>query len=338
MRQDLQLYAKMATNGLGYVAGQVEVCSACGQKCKYCFSRDEHLAGTMRGTWKLEQLIKLLDELDEIPTFEHLAFTGGDPIVYPYLAELLAHVRAERAKGRYGFSLQANTALTLDPKQPELWSEFRDLRVSLDGVEDSFYQEMRGVQVPVATILERCRALDHPRLAFNATIGPANIIHAETMLNKMIEWKESGWLNFRKFNLLPVLGHDNPPWMWAKWKRLNGMEWPEWISLGSEARPPLEPNTRCWVPKITFHMKANGDVYPCCLAGGEALQTQTEFCMGNWWNDGIHVREYAKKWVAQKLYAAVDGQPSVCWKICQWKQATFNQIAEEASQVQLAMP
>lgn len=338
MRVDLPLYAKMAQYSLGYVAGQVEVCSACGQKCLYCFSRDEHLAGSMRGTWKLEKLIQLCDELNELPMFEHLALTGGDPIVYPFLGEFLEHVQSKRAQGEYRFHLQANTAMTLDPKRPELWKEFNDLRVSLDGVDDKHYQQMRGVNVAVETVLDRCRALNHPRLAFNATVGPANIMHAEQMLKQMIEWKESGHLNFRKFNVLPVLGHDNPAWMWKRWRNLNEMELPDWISLGSEKRPYLDPETRCHVPKISFHLKANGDVYPCCLAGGEALQTQTEFCMGNWWNDGIHINEYSKKWIAQKLYADVNGEKSVCWKICQFKQASFNQICEDGFNHALSMP
>jgi hypothetical protein len=86
---------------------------------------------------------------------------------------------------------------------------------------------------------------------------------------------------------------------------------------------------------MSFHAKANGDWYPCCLVGGEALATQKSFCLGNVHVEGYDLELLRKRYVPLAHYA---NSESICSKICQYKQLQVNIAAEHAEQLTLAMP
>ena len=93
------------------------------------------------------------------------------------------------------------------------------------------------------------------------------------------------------------------------------------------------------VGQISFHMKANGEYYPCCLVGGEVLKTYPSMTDGNYF-DGYSITEiWERGRCARPLAYAPENQSVVpCCEICQYKQWSLNKAVHEASQKRLAMP
>lgn len=341
LRDDLKYYAKLAQYGVGYVSGQVELTSSCFQKCAMCESWRDDLTGVQRGMLTWNEVQDLFFQLEDMPTFEHLALTGGDPQAWPRLDDLLEWYLTTG----FRFKLQLNTALVRDVPNPELWRRaFMDIRVSLDGATERTYQLMRGDKRDPKEIVERIKKLAHPRVATNTCVSSKNL-HEVGDIIKLLDGMEPP---LRKAMFLAVLGdrdngknkdEDGFRSMYQQqakvaWRALANfptsfqedvMEVRDWCN-SAEAK-----QVACAVGKISFHIKATGDVFPCCLTGGEAIQTRPEFVLGN-----IRQRSLAdiqKAYVPQKFYGC-----GPCSQVCEWKQAAVNKIVHEAGNTTLAMP
>lgn len=355
IRPDIQAYAKLASRPGNLVAGQVELTSKCFQKCAMCESWRDDLSGVQRGTWTLEQLKRLCLELGEYPTFEHLAFTGGDPQYWPHLGSFLEWFRANRRSMK--FSIQLNTALTqdLNPSEAELWRDVvRDVRVSLDAATERTYQLMRGDKRDPVEIVCRMANLDHPRMATNTCVTTKNIGEVESILELLSAWSaRTGFPRHhpfvRKAMFLAVIGDrdqlkaGDEKRFWESYELLKCLpkhyplvptSFQEDVAgvrefLASEEAKDL----KCYAGYSTFHVKANGDWYPCCLTGGEAIATYSEFRMGNFFEDSL--AEILGKFKAEGHYGCAD---KPCAKICQYKQLSLNLAAAGADGEILAMP
>ena len=322
LRDDIKFYGKYARYGASYVAGQLELTTRCFQRCAHCQSWRE--AEGAHAEWSLEDAKGLLMQLCEMH-FEHLSFTGGDPQAWPHLPALLAWFQ-----GRY--ALQISTALMrdLEPAEAKLWREkVADVRVSLDAASLEGYEAMRGVAADPLQILDRLRALQHPRPATMTTVSEANIDEIPRIVSLL-----SG-MNLRRAMFLPALGVEHSQEFWLRYRDLtrvySSMHWTSFNETVAFAAMPSE--TKCWVRNISFHIKANGDLYPCCLVGGEAITTDERFRLGN-----VHqnqLRDIRARTFPVACYGRT-GMP--CDAICQYKQRQMNAAAEAAGAVRLSMP
>lgn len=353
IRPDIRAYAKLSTRPSNLVAGQVELTSKCYQKCAMCESWRDDLSGVVRGTWPLAQLQELCCELSDYPHFEHLSLTGGDPQHWPHLTEFLVWFGEQKARrgGSCEFALQINTALTQDmtPEVRGIWRRVvRDVRVSLDAATPRTYQVMRGDKRDPVEIVERMVGLDHPRLATNTCVTTRNIheVHAILELLQGAFGPRVHAPTLRKAMFLAVIG-DRDAGGEAFWEQYR-----EFASLSPAAFPsiptsfsedvagvraflasPDAAELKCYAGNSTFHVKANGDWYPCCLTGGEAIETHPEFKMGNYFKDPLW-----KICLNHKTEAHYGCADKPCAKICQWKQLQLNLAASEADGSILAMP
>lgn len=356
IRPDIRAYAKLSTRSGQLVAGQVELTSKCFQKCAMCESWRDDLSGVVRGTWTLARLQELCCELSDYPHFEHLALTGGDPQYWPHLTEFLCWFRDQKKRGDHscGFDLQINTALTQDMTEEVqgIWREVvRDVRVSLDAATPRTYQLMRGDARDPVEIVDRMARLRHPRMATNTCVTTRNIHEVQAILKLLAE----------NFTDRPLPGDGNlPPLRKAMFlavigDRDTGSEafWGQYRELKQRCRATFLPTSfsedvaavrdflqseaaaglKCYAGNSTFHVKANGDWYPCCLVGGEAIETHPEFRMGNYWTDPLW-----KILLNHKTEAHYGCDDKPCSKICQWKQLQLNLAASEADGTILAMP
>ena len=90
----------------------------------------------------------------------------------------------------------------------------------------------------------------------------------------------------------------------------------------------------CYVGRVSFHIKANGDFYPCCLVGGEAISTQTDMRFGNVYE--FSLEQIRKRNMRLPLhYFNFD---SSCRNICQWKQMTLNSEAHKIVNCKISIP
>ncbi len=345
IRPDIAAYAKLALTKAGYVAGQVEVTSKCFQKCRACESWRDDLKGVVSGTWSLSAMQMLCEQLNAMETFEHLTLTGGDPQHWPQLPEFLQWFRTKQ----FRFRLQCNTALTQDVEPAESWFAFDDVCVSLDAVDPVIYNRIRGDKLThPEDVLRRMRLLQHRRIATRTTVMTANIDHAQTVLDRLEVWNECQPAEFklRKAVFLAVIGprDEREGGFWEKFKSLqfraerkHGLP-TSFSESVPKTREFLESadsdDVPCYAGNISFHVKANGDWYPCCLAGGEAITTYPELRTGNYFSV-LDVRRMLDEYRVECHY----GNPAMpCSEICQWKQLQVNVAGHVASKTTLSMP
>lgn len=334
LRDDILLYGKLAQQELGYVAGQVEVTSACFQNCKYCSSWK---TGKYYGHFRLQQLQNFVIDLSyQFPMFEHLTLTGGDPQAWQDLNEFLDWWQLGK------IDLQISTALARDIEEPDLWrTKINDLRVSIDAFSDFLYPIMRGDKNNTCDIiLARLEKLSHPNLAIIITMYPDNILELLPLLGILDNLYRHG-LPMRRVIVMMGIGitlDEDFKLHWRttkKWAEEN-IQVPtsfadDIIAVRAQCNSPVVDDVRCWASKLGFHIKPNGDVYPCCLIGGEAIEVQKEFLMGNIFEQKLIdiYNSYTPTKYTMK---------PICRKVCQFKQFQINQAGEYAQKIKLAIP
>jgi MoaA/NifB/PqqE/SkfB family radical SAM enzyme len=343
-RSDLLGYASQLRKPLGYVAGQVELTSACEQQCGSCQSWLDHRSGAESGEWRLADLKEFHADLACLPTFETLALTGGDPQSYRRLSDFL---RYHQGMG-WPFRLRMNTALPMPIEDPQLWREaLHDIRVSLDGVDRDYYRKMRGVATDPREIIDRMVILRHPQLSTLTCVSQKNIDHVPDIVRYLQDLRQD--MPLRKAIFIPIRDMNDkaliqldlrPVSFQERWQELQlqyaHLDWTSFGEQVGEGELAKFKGVKCHVSGITFHAKSNGDLYTCCLMGGEAIATRKEFRIGNLLEDSIEdLWHSAVHSMPTNVY---DDPESPCTKICLWKQATMNLIGHETQDVSLAMP
>jgi len=272
--------------------------------------------------------------------FEHFTLTGGDPQAWQDLDEFLDWWNIP--SGIDNVDLQVSTALARDVEHPDLWrTAIKDLRVSIDASEDETYQRIRGDEENTCnTILARLVTLNHPNLAIIVTVYPDNIGELLPLIFSLDNLYRKG-LPMRKIIVMAGIGIPLNEEFWSCWRRTkqfvgNNMQVAtsfadDIIAVRAQCNSPVVNNVHCWASKLGFHIKPNGDVYPCCLIGGEAIEVQKEFLMGNIFEqDLIDIyNSYTPTRYEMK---------PICREVCQFKQLQINQAGEYARKIKLAIP
>lgn len=328
MRPDLLLYAKVAQYGSAFVAGQLELTNKCMQRCPMCKSWQDT---EPMGYFGIAHAMRLWQELNNTPSFEHLSLTGGDPQCYTELQQLAELPRK--------FRLQISTALM---KRPEPWyASFDRIRISIDALTPELYRKMRGVERSPVEVFEWMEPLE-VEFATLTTINEHNAKGLDQMLALLHHARQRN-PRYRKAIFLLELGRELPEWVLQEYQRAGevanslGME----TSFGEDILETREiansheaRGWRCAVGDISFHIKCNGDIYPCCLVGGEAITTQPEFRLGNFMiEQQLQPSRNKYRAKARCLY----NEP-VCRQVCQWKQLHINKMANEVRDVKISIP
>jgi len=338
-RPDLTCYAKMAVYKIGYVAGQVELTSLCSQRCLFCDSWRSHVKGSIKGTLSYITIIKLLRQLNQIPTFEHLSFTGGEPMDWQdpdshmNFDELLRQIRYQGIK----FSLQVNTTLVKSIDYSTWLNSLDRVRVSLDGIRRETYKMLRGDDRDPEEILEKMELLAHPGLSTMTCVSEGNIKEIPDIIARLNRMKNPP----RKAMFLAVLGKEIKEEFWKEYNLLKRIESPrvqtsfqeDVMGVRAFCNSAEAEKVPCAVGGITFHIKCNGDVYPCCLIGGEAIKTQEHMKIGNI-NEFTGLPGIQAEYKAKCFYHK--GSP--CSEVCQWKQVHINRLTHAAKRIILTMP
>ncbi len=344
LKKEFAYYAKIALNRLGWIAGQVELTTKCFQRCRGCMSwQQPHKEFT------LDQLKIACQQLVSFPTFEHLTLTGGDPQAWSSLNEFFRWYIAVKPQ----FKLQINCAMTQPIKNRWLWREaLSDIKVSMDSCNEKIYQLIRGdKKTTPQMIMDRCWKLDHPRLAFNVTVYPENQIGLVDLIYNL-NWHHQQGLSIRKVMITAGIGsearkgnQDKNFWdIWQKHKKIilsdkNIAINTSFHELHDEDELMVRDicslqgikSVHCWSSLLGFHAKPNGDLYPCCIVGGEVAETLEEFKVGNIFESNL-----------KELYPTLTSQlhykKEVCRDNCMYKQLQLNLITEQASEVILSLP
>ncbi len=349
LRPDIAVYGAAAVQRTGWVAGQVELTSVCDQHCVMCDSWRDNASGKHAGVWTLEQAKKFVfEDCYSFPTFESLTLTGGDPISWEPLDEFLAWYANDCRSATNPIRLLCNTALTREPG--ERWSAFDEVRVSLDAVDPDRYQRMRGDKHNTPDIiLARMEELSRMGVAVstNTTLTPHTIGDAMDICGRLEMLVGQGRLpTFRKAHFLCVIGPRggdlNAELFWDRYAELvdASREWTIATGFADNiletrdfCRSPEATNVPCYAGVVSFHVKCNGDLFPCCLVGGEAISTRDDMKLGNVFTHTL--RELHERAVPRTHY---NDPTKPCSEICQWKQLQINVAGYVAQQSRLSMP
>jgi MoaA/NifB/PqqE/SkfB family radical SAM enzyme len=341
-REDIWVYGRSAVDRSGLACGRMELTSACFQRCLCCDSWRYHVDGSVRAEWSLGNVQQLLEEALSFRTFRHMTFTGGDPQAWPHLTALLEWLEGPRLQR--DFTIQLSTALARDADWEAWRKQIDQLWISLDTIDPSAYRLMRGdSQNQPRTILARLAQLKHPRYSTVTTVRPETIDEIPKIIDSLIDLARNG-APPRSAIFLAAIDHRQglqDAAFWETWKRYEETAWGVPTSFASGSirwtrewcQSAEAEHTRCWVPLSSFYAKANGDFYPCCITGGEAVRIHPEFKLGHFPTQSL--RTLWSRYRPAFLYGRAD---SPCRSICQFKQAQFNLAAETAAATRLTMP
>lgn len=371
----LRQYVKLALNDYGYVAVQLEVCDTCFQQCVTCQSWREREQSGKSHSIDWDTMVSLHAELKQMRVFENLTLTGGDPLAWLALWDFLDMWIRDGKPYRLQISTAMPRAvfvkLLQDEKKMKMLSQVSEIRLSLDAYDSEGYQVVRGTEETPIHILKCMEAIGAP-FSILTCVSPYNLQYAmrrgEKFLHEMHELinqhsqtykAETGKSSrLRKWIVLPMLGHlsqkaqqdcklayqEGKAHLEAL-KESGTFDYAYEISVMGEDRYYVEKalkNERsseipCYVGVISCHIKPDGKVYPCCLVGGEAIETLKRFRIGD-----IHKQKLSaiqNNYVLNlyydncKYYCCEE-----CCEICLYKQFRFNELCFASKNLKLAMP
>ena len=352
--QRLDYYGKIASKRLGLVAGQLETTRDCFQQCDMCYSWREALAvdKSEERECSLERGKHLLAELRSIPTFEWLTLTGGDPQKWTHLSAFLKAYLDNPCQ----YQLSLNTALTQDLSAEEsslFLQTLGSLRISIEALSTQLYQKIRGDDTDPGAVFQRMVDLGHPNTLTLSAVRTDNIYELRKLLRFFFEtgglndtMRERSGGSIQRCLFMPqILSEgdlrDKEDFV-ERYDELadeSTIRYGDLVSFAESStatKKKMEESSEmpCFVGNLSFHIKPNGDYYPCCLLGGEAMTTQTDYCLGNIDDHDLRVLWQGNDLDAQRMYR--EGTP--CLRLCQWKQYHLNHAGWNASRTTLRIP
>lgn len=142
---------------LSFYSCKFYVTYRCNSRCVYCdFWSNKQYRDTPE--MSLEQARYTLNQLQEIG-IRYIDFTGGEPMLYPYLKELLMEAKSLGMMTEY-----TTNAIAFEPPMEEIIPYVDYFNISLDTLERDQYIRHRGVDTVdrVLTLIERLRAKNKP--------------------------------------------------------------------------------------------------------------------------------------------------------------------------------
>jgi hypothetical protein len=129
----------------------------CDSECDHCFVYSSPRA---KGTFTLDQMKRVFDELAKIETIEWVYFEGGEPFLfYPLLRE---GIRIARGMG-FKTGIVTNAYWATSTKDAELWLKpLHDLGISDVSVSDDAFHHEDAAAGPAKYALEAARELGVP--------------------------------------------------------------------------------------------------------------------------------------------------------------------------------
>lgn len=268
---------------------QMNLLNKCTSRCETC--RKYTWPNVQLDVETIKRTIKVLKESFGLNT---IVFSGGDPILYKNLFDVLEYCKELDVK----FSL----ITTLITKNEDVLRYIAEnayrIHVSIDSMHNELYHKIRGVNA-LDVVKENVKFVQEIRTK-NGSI-PIRISSTMSKLNfnepiSLFEFaKENGCLlNFYKVHTWEEMEMDFEQEKLFYWQ-MEAIALDEKISCNSitNSRAILDMRysfdtesahcKKCYLPYINCTIDSNGDIYPCCklLNDNGEYGEQTEFAYGN---------------------------------------------------------
>lgn len=182
---------------------RVSLTDRCNFRCPYCMPENpqwldrEHLLDFDQRLGLLELMVRELG-------IQQLRLTGGEPLLYPQLLELLAALQPLRKEGLQRISMTSNGYLLERQADALAAAGLDDLNVSLDAVEDGRFRALSGGRAlaPVLAGITASRAAGLP-VKLNAVLLHQ---HNADQLWPLLDWAAEQGLPLRFIEFMPLDG------------------------------------------------------------------------------------------------------------------------------------
>jgi MoaA/NifB/PqqE/SkfB family radical SAM enzyme len=296
---------------------------------------------SMCGHWKREKFYTA--KADDLLTFlsmgrtkglETVCYSGGDPFAYPL--GMLKRVLRWHVKNfvRYGFitSGYLRPKFRKDKELLTLLARAAWIRVSLDAVSEPIYSKIRG-GVKVQEVIDSVRLLSDEdcRIGLGITVQKANQHH----LSDIMEFAY-GLRNVNEVRCWVV--RENPDKVpddvafvsdiFDRWANIfkhidvdDNLEGAKRDLVGGEGEGL--PFGRCYACLYQMFIDASGEVFPCCIIGGDTESNNHGNSFGNIYKKGWNWRHI---WNRAQIYnrRIFKDLPDICQRNCITRLRTIN--------------
>ena len=300
---------------------RLEFTEVCNFRCRFCWWHgdgwllgEKRMKHTKRRFLPKQRAVDLIDEMADTGTIA-VSFTGaGDPLMYPYMKEVLSSV----IKRGLAFGVTSNFAMPLSEELRSLLCKAHWLRVSMNAATQEGYLAVHNpkgnakehsfgrMKTNVLKITQEARSGESSNFAFNGSYVVCDTNWQETFLACYLA-KDLGLdsLSFRPD--IPLQKRQESQSGYRK----------EALALIEDARKEIEdgdfkvyanemmhennvivndPDLRCFYMNHTTHIDSSGDVYPCCFT-----RFDPKYIIGNVMSQSFHA--FWKNEDRSKLYA-----------------------------------
>jgi MoaA/NifB/PqqE/SkfB family radical SAM enzyme len=261
---------------------QLEILSDCPCKCVMCKQWKEREQSYIEP----EKLTAFFKEYKRLGGCQ-ISITGGDPIYYKDFVKVFSQDHDLR------FDI-TTTLITNDKEKLDLLSKFKLIIVSISGA-DEMYKNIHGINA-YDLVIKNLTYLREKGLKFklNTILSNDNLTDlswVEKYVNDM-NILQPKYVTF----LQNLFSDENLKNVSEFMKIINSKATFKHSNCSSDGRKNKSgkekkfQKCKCIVPYLHWHVKPTGDVYPCCIAGGEVGQDlDKSFCFGNIFVDGLDV-------------------------------------------------
>ena len=265
----------------GPLCVQLEISGKCIAKCVTCSNKE--YTGLKHPT--LEENKEIIKKLKDSGV-KAIRLTGGEPILADQFDKVVAYCKKQKIK--------ASITTTLLTKNEDYMTALLDvspIKVSLSTVGDE-YHKFFGIPDKNFNVVKKNLDFlkeNKKRFSVNYTIFEDN--YSIESLTNFIEFMNDYKPSYVTF--FPALMFDHPE---AKEIVRNLKEVSSLCNFRSNiltvgkhfARRKPKENLVCHINKFHAHIKNNGDVYPCCMTGGEVGQNlNKKLLLGNLHNQSM---------------------------------------------------
>lgn len=239
----------------------VELTDRCLNSCIMC----DHWKRRKKTKINLDNLIMFISEMKGL---ESICFTGGDPFCYPGLNDLM--LWCQKNDVSYGIVTAGVPEQGFGDKhdQVDLQSLVKAdwVRVSLDAVDNELYDKVRGGDISFSEV-DMCvkkMARTGVNIQFGVTLHKLNHHKMDQVIDYTKQWGSRTDVRqvYDHKSKLQLRNQDENTFLALR-------KWYSFNYTPATFEPVNADGEYCWASRYQWFIRANGDIFPCCILAGD---------------------------------------------------------------------